>query len=70
MTREQLVECYDVVFSCVHSDGFKEAEIKDLLYDEDYRFGYKPKENWKSSLTLKLKEFGVEFPNHLSKTKK
>jgi len=50
LTDEQLLKCYDIVFSKTHSDGFKIAEIKDVLYDPEYSFLESPKENWKENL--------------------
>ena len=61
LTREQLIECYDCVFTQVHSDGFKSAEIKDLITDKEYRFLEVPKDGWESSLRSKLNEFGFEL---------
>lgn len=46
LTREQLLGLYNLVFSSVHSDGFKTSEMKDLLFDNEYRFLEKPNENW------------------------
>ena len=54
LTAEQLLEIYDVVFSEVHSEGFKTSEIKALLYDNTYWFLIKPKDNWKQDLTQYL----------------
>ena len=54
LTAEQLLEIYDLVFSEIHSEGFKIAEIKVLLYDNTYWFLTKPKDNWKQDLTQYL----------------
>jgi hypothetical protein len=61
MERKQLVECYDCVFTDTHSDGFKEAEMKDLIYDPTYTFMVKPKENWETSLREKLSEMDIDL---------
>ena len=50
ITEQQLLDIYDLVFSSVHSDGFKISEIKTLLFDNDYWFLEKPKEFWKKDL--------------------
>jgi len=60
-TREQLIECFDCVFSKVHSDGFKEAEMKDLIYDREYRFLERPKVGWEIALKSKLNEMGFDL---------
>ncbi len=62
LTREQLIECFECVFTSTHSDGFKEAEMKDLLYNSDYKFLTKPKEGWEDELKLKLNSFGINYP--------
>lgn len=49
LTEQQLLEIYDLVFSSVHSNGFKTAEIKDLLFENSYWFMERPKENWKEN---------------------
>lgn len=61
LTREQLIDCYECVFTNTHSDGFKSAEMKDLISNKNYWFLEKPKEDWESSLRIKLNEFGFEF---------
>ena len=61
LTREQLIECYDCVFTSVHSGGFKSAEIKYLITDKDYRFLERPKERWETALRIKLNELGFEL---------
>lgn len=60
-TREQLIECFDCVFTSVHSDGFMEAEMKDLIYDSEYRFLERPKEGWQNALRSKLEEMGFDL---------
>ena len=60
-TKEQLIEMYNEVFSTTHSDGFKIAEMKDLLFDKNYWFMEQRKENWEENLKTKLKEFGITF---------
>lgn len=56
MTREQLTKVYDIVFSDVHSIGFKASEAKSLLFDNTYWFLQKPKENWYDDLIKYLEE--------------
>jgi len=58
--KEDLVKLYDCVFSSNHSDGFKAAEIKDLLTDKRYFFMEKPKKNWAKELNRRLIELGYE----------
>ena len=60
-TQEQLIEMYNEVFSSTHSDGFKIAEMKDLLFDKDYWFMESRKENWEENLKIKLQEFGINI---------
>ena len=62
-TEQQLLEIYDLVFSSVHSNGFKTSEIKDLLFESDYWFLEKPKENWKSDLINYLDSHGIDKSN-------
>jgi hypothetical protein len=50
LTDQNLLEIYDLVFSSVHSDGFKKAEVKTLLFDKEYWFLEKPNQNWKKDL--------------------
>ena len=59
ITREILVECFSCVFTLGHSDGFKAAEMRDLLYAEDYHFLTLPKQDWKVSLKAKLEAYGI-----------
>jgi len=47
---------YDLIFETVHSEGFKISEIKDLLFESDYVFLDKPKEEWFQNLEKYLKE--------------
>lgn len=61
LTREQLIECYDCVFDTIHSDGFKESEMRDLIYNKDYNFLKKPLKGWRDSLSNKLSEMGFDF---------
>lgn len=46
LTDEQLIEIYHIVFEEIHSDGFMTAEVKDLLFDDEYWFLCRPKLNW------------------------
>ena len=62
-TEQQLLEIYDLVFSSTHSNGFKTSEIKDLLFEPDYWFLEKPKENWKSDLINYLDSNGIDKSN-------
>lgn len=56
LTEQQLLEIYDLVFSSVHSNGFKTAEVKDLLFENGYFFLERPKDNWKNDLMSYLDE--------------
>lgn len=71
LSEEQLVECYDLVFDVAHSGGFKESEMKDLLFSEDYWFNTRPKKGWRESLEEYLTELkvGVDL-KHLDKYEK
>ena len=60
-TRKELCECFDVVFTTVHSDGFKESEMRALIYDDEYRFLERPKEGWEPALRSKLNEMGLDL---------
>ncbi len=60
-TREQLIELYDCVFTDVHSDGFKEAEMTALIYDSEYWFMARPKDGWNDALRSKLIEMGFDL---------
>ncbi|WP_121665250.1 hypothetical protein [Mesonia aquimarina] len=46
MDDKNLIEMFNVVFGTWHSDGFKVAEMKDFLYDVEYRPIEKLNENW------------------------
>lgn len=61
ISNENLVECFDLVFSKVHSKGFKIAEISNLLYSDDYQFLEVPRENWKTNLRLFLYTINVDY---------
>jgi len=61
MTDEQYLQAYDIVFSSIHSDGFKKSEIKDLLFNNNYWFLEKPNENWHSKLTEYLESIYFDF---------
>jgi len=61
MTKEQLLKCYDLTFEQTHSDGFKTAEMKDLLYEKDYYFITKPKENWKDNIISYLNDSEIDI---------
>lgn len=65
-TKQQLIECYNLVFSDIHSDGFKAAEMKDLIYGSNYLFIAKPKKDWKELLRKKLDEFGIDLERKLN----
>ena len=63
LTTQNLLEIYDLVFTNVHSNGFKCAEIKDLLFDSEYWFIAKPKNDWKESLMSYLEKIGYDKSN-------
>ena len=58
LTEDQLLEIYDLVFSQTHSPGFKKSEIRSLLFDCEYSFLERPKENWYKNLMEYLEEIG------------
>lgn len=60
MKEQQLLEIYDLVFSSVHSEGFKIAEVKTLLFDKDYWFLERPKESWENDLMMYLDVMGYD----------
>jgi len=62
LTDEQLIECFDIVFSSTHSPGFKKAEIMDLLFEPSYWFLEKPKDGWLRMLVNYLRsiEFNID----------
>jgi len=63
LTEENLLEIYDLVFSNIHSIGFKTAEIKNLLFESDYWFLENPKSNWKINLMAYLKNINYDTNN-------
>ena len=69
-TRDELIECFDVVFPTVHSGGFKESEMKALIYDDDYRFLERPKEGWEHALRAKLNDMGYDLDDLRMNTQK
>lgn len=60
LNEKELLEIYDLVFTSVHSIGFKTAEIKTLLFDKDYWFMERPKENWKVDTMNYLDSIGFD----------
>lgn len=65
LTIEQYHKCFDIVFSTIHSNGFKIDEMRDLLFDEDYTFLEIPNENWKIELKTYLHSIKYDM-NELS----
>ena len=61
LTEQQLLEIYDIVFSDVHSNGFKTAEVRTLLFDRGYWFMQKPKENWYENVIEFLKSINFDL---------
>ena len=61
LTEQQLLEIYDIVFSNVHSNGFKTAEVRTLLFDREYWFMQKPKENWYVNLIQYLQSINFDL---------
>jgi len=61
LNREQLIEIFDIVFEKSHSDGFKKAEMMDMLYDNEYRFLEKPRNCWLFKLREYVKENGINY---------
>lgn len=69
LTREELIEVADLFLDRVHSDGFKSAEAKNFLNEDDYWFLGPPKENWKEDTIQYLNNKGFELPtNQIFKT--
>lgn len=63
-TQEQLVELYDIIFGYTHSPGFKESEVKDFLFDDEYCINYeKPKEDWYDKTVEYLNKIGYNLSN-------
>ena len=60
LTDEQLIAAFDIVFDSTNSDGFKKAEIKDLLFDNKYRFIRNPKYDWFLNLFAYLEGIGYD----------
>lgn len=73
LTEQQLLHIYDIVFSKVHSNGFKTSEVRSLLFNRDYWFLEKPNENWYDSVTEYLQSIDFDLSllkmNHLFKNK-
>jgi hypothetical protein len=62
---KNLLEIYDIVFSSVHSDGFKRAEVKDLLFQSTYWFLERPNANWYKKVVEYLNK--IEYDTTLLK---
>lgn len=64
LTEEQLIEVYHIVFADIHSNGFMAAEAKDLLYESDYWFLQRPKnEGWYDDVVEYLDGIGYDTSN-------
>ena len=61
LTDAQLIECFDLVFSSTHSEGFKKAEMRDLIFDKDYWFLEKPKDGWLTNLNHYLRTVSFDM---------
>ena len=61
LTEQHLLDIYNIVFSSVHSNGFKTAEIRTLLFDREYWFLEKPKENWYDNVIKYLESIGFDL---------
>lgn len=61
-TTGELLDCYNCVFSKVHSVGFMTAEVKDLLFKSDYCFIEPTVDNWQEKLKSKLIELNKIKP--------
>jgi len=53
LTDEQKIEIYKIVFPHIHSPGFMTAEVKNLLFEDDYWFIERPNMGW----DVKLDEY-------------
>ncbi len=60
LSELQLQNIYDLVFLSVHSEGFRRAEVKNLLFDNEYWFLEKPREKWEENLMNYLKEINFD----------
>ena len=60
LDKKNLLDICDLIFTDVHSDGFKVAEIKDLLFNNTYWFLEKPKDNWQSELMSYLNKIDYD----------
>lgn len=60
MTEKQIQEIYQIVFGDGHSESFRRAEIKDLLFNDDYWFLRMPKENWEQDLSNYLNAENID----------
>lgn len=56
LTRDQLIECWDCVFTEEQCDNFKHNEMHNLIYNDDYVFMESPKDNWEEDLYEKIEE--------------
>jgi hypothetical protein len=62
LTDEQLIEIYHIVFSQIHSNGFMTAEVKDLLFQNDYWFLQRPnKLDWYDDVIEYLNGIGYDL---------
>jgi hypothetical protein len=61
LEMENLIEIYDIIFSSTHSNSFKISEIKSLLFDDEYTFGERPKENWYQNLINYLEDLNFDL---------
>ncbi|MDR6734200.1 hypothetical protein [Sphingobacterium sp. 2149] len=62
LTEIQMFDLFAITFSSNHSPGFKTAEVKTMLTDQDYWFLERPKEGYKEAVLDYLKENGFELP--------
>lgn len=62
------INIFDLVFDTVHSDAFKIAEVKDLLFEDEYSFAEKPIDGWVQALKKYVLQNNLEFDlSHLDK---
>lgn len=60
LTDDQLIEIFDLVFTSIHSSGFRKSEAHSLLFDSEYWFLERPKQNWQSNIITYLDAIGFD----------
>lgn len=61
---EQMIALYNMIYGLTHKDSFKVAEMRDLLFDDEYFFSYeRPKPGWYDTTVAYLTEQGYDISN-------